>query len=167
MGRLTWILGLLALLGGGIALAWALPPRLPAKPDIPKLQALATESCRCARAERRDGAKKACWTEFEGQAAHYKAGEFKTYCEPISPSGYSFGDGEEAQVVKEYSGVPEVSLCSLDEARVAQAAYDEALRRQQSGDKSASPDQAFFAVAESLARGEKLAGSSSDGGCAG
>jgi hypothetical protein len=167
MVRLAWIVGLLVLLGGGAALAWVLAPRLPAKPDIPKLQALATESCRCARAQRGNGAKRSCWVKFEGQAAHYKAGEFRSYCEPLSPSGYSFGDRPESQVVTEYSGMPEVSLCSLDEARIAQAAYDDALERRRAGDGSASPEGAFLAASEALARGEKLAASSSNDGCAG
>jgi hypothetical protein len=93
MGRLAWVLGLLVLVGGGAALAWVLTPRLAARPDIPRLQALATESCRCARSTPGDGGKRHCWADFERQAARFDPSPYKTYCEPISPSGYCFGDG--------------------------------------------------------------------------
>lgn len=112
MRRLTWSLGLAGLLGGGAALVWALAPRFPAEPDIPRLQALATASCRCARAKPDEKAKRDCWGEFESQAAHYRHGEFATPCDPIAPRGYCFGDDPRRCVVKEYSSFPNASLCS-------------------------------------------------------
>src|SRR5688500_16561148 len=117
MRRLVWVLGLLALVGVGAALVWALAPRPPAKPDIPRFQALATESCRCARTKPGEGAKRACWAEFERQIERYKPSRYFTACDPVSPRGYCLGDDPEACVATEYSSMPEASLCSEDEAK--------------------------------------------------
>ncbi|HEX8449657.1 MAG TPA: hypothetical protein VF652_08710 [Allosphingosinicella sp.] len=166
MGRLGWSVGLMMLLGGGGALSWALAPRLPAKPDIPGLQALATESCRCARGKPDEGAKRACWAEFESRAASYKLGEFKTYCEPVSPSGYCFGTSGDDCVVKEYSASPETaSLCSAEEARIAEGAFNDAGER--APNDPAAAFKAFLDAARAIGRGEKVAAAPRDGGCAG
>ena len=167
MGRFTWMPGLLVLLAGGGALIWALAPRGPAELDIPRLQALATESCRCARTKRDDGGKLACWAKFEDQAARHEHGEFFRPCDPIAPKGYCFGDDPKSCVVKEYSSMPEASLCSQDEARIAEAAFADAVRRKGEGDATANPDRAFVAASRALARGGGLAVPNHDGGCAG
>lgn len=172
MRRLAWVLGLLVLLGGGAVLVRAPAvrapaPQRPAKPDIPRLQALATESCRCARSKTADRGKRACWAQFERQASRFDPAPYFSACDPISPKGFCFGDDLNACVVTEYAGVPDVSLCSQDEARTAMAAFEDARRRREAGDSTADPDKAFLAVSEALARGDRLAASAGDGGCAG
>jgi hypothetical protein len=163
--RHVWVLGLLALLAGGAALGWALAPPLPVKPDIPRLQALATESCGCARTRPGKGAKQACWAEFERRIQRHKPVQYATACDPVSPSGYCFDGDLEACVITEYSASPDTaSLCSAEEARVAEAAFDDALKRTPNDPNAAF--KAFFDTARAFARGEKLSGSSGRGGCA-
>lgn len=167
MSRMVGAAVLLLLLGGGVALVWASRPQLPSKPDIHGLQQLATQSCRCARQTSDKAARSACWSDFERKAAHYRPRRYSTLCDPVSPSGYCFGDDPSTCVVKEYSSYREASLCSLDEARIAEAAFEDAIRRNREGDMSTHPDRAFLAAAKALARGEKLTASSRDGGCSG
>lgn len=87
-------------------------------------------------------------------------------CDPVSPSGYCFGEPPGDCVAKEYSVSPETaSLCSADEARIAEAAFNEAAEKAPN-DRNA-PFKAFYDTARALARGDKLASSAPVGGCAG
>jgi hypothetical protein len=157
----------IVLLAVAAAAVWTMSPRPPTGPDIPRLQALATQSCRCARTRPGGDGKRACWAEFERQASRFEPSEYFTACQPVSPSGYCFGEDVKACVVKEYAKIPDASLCSEDEARIAMAAFEEASRRREQGDATADPDKAVVAVSQALARGARLAASSADPGCVG
>jgi hypothetical protein len=68
--------------------------------------------------------------------------------------------------MKEFSASPETeSLCSIEEARIAEAAFTDALER--APDDFNAALKAFSDTAQALARGEKHAASPRDGGCAG
>lgn len=174
------LLGLpVLILGGALALrpATAPPPKRliveeapgqpesdrPAGPKIARLQALALHSCQCERRHEGKKDKEACWRPFYAAVA------------PVAPSEEGLmlcGDPAEhfielptgETIVTRY--VSSTALfCTKDEARIAQAAYNEAQLRREKDRTAPAPDDILEQLAAKFARGDLQQTARRDVGC--
>ncbi|MBX3566011.1 MAG: hypothetical protein KF730_15705 [Sphingomonas sp.] len=161
---LTAIVCLIAV--AAIALPMAAVRFYVARPNIPKLQRLAEKSCNCARKTAGSGAK-ACWSDFEKQAAENGFGqEFAYACAGLTPrkrcteSGTCVTLGYGARYIP-YVG--EDAFCSPTEFSEAETLYGQISATR--NDEIAG--RALKELSLRFANGRQAAGSAKSSGCGG
>ena len=134
------------------------------RPNVAALKSMAVRSCNCERAHKGQAAKTACWKPFYAAIKPRQVGdEGIMMCGDPTEHSIELATGE--TIVTRYLSERAAEFCTVEEARIGQAAYDKAERIREHDPKAPSGDDVLDRLAAEFERGRSAEAALAEGGC--